>query len=132
MIEIQEHNIASNAKSTLNGSASKELVGGDSDLKLGQRKQSSASKRKNTLSSSVSLNVSIKHEKVKIKQNGGANKYFEIVFNIFLELIALFDMIGDIYALVIVYQQGHIAWFVISVFTMISPFYVCYVPLLTF
>ena len=60
------------------------------------------------------------------------NKYFEMIFNIFLECIALFDMVGDIYALIIVYDLGHIAWFSISVFTMISPFFVCYVPLLTF
>ena len=69
--------------------------------------------------------VPIEHEKK-------ANKYFEMVFNILLEFIALFDMIGDIYALILVYRLGHIAWFSISVFTMISPFYVCYVPLLTF
>lgn len=55
-----------------------------------------------------------------------------MVFNILLEFIALFDMIGDIFALILVYKLGHIAWFTISVFTMISPFYVCYVPLLTF
>lgn len=60
------------------------------------------------------------------------NRYFETMFNIFLEFIALFDMFGDIYALIIVYQLGHIAWFSISLFTMISPFFVCYVPLLTF
>lgn len=80
----------------------------------------------------MNLNVTIKEEKVLTDKDGKANKYFELIFNIFLEFIALFDMIGDIYALIIVYRQGHIAWFSISVFTMISPFYVCYVPLLTF
>ena len=78
--------------------------------------------------------MSVKAEEVNVKFDKvtGGNKYFELVFNIFLEFIALFDMIGDIYALIIVYNQGHIAWFSLSVFTMISPFYVCYVPLLTF
>jgi len=81
---------------------------------------------------SLKLSVKIVEEEYKENQDKGANKYFELVFNIFLEFIALFDMVGDIYLLIIVFRLGHIAWFSISVFTMISPFYVCYVPLLTF
>jgi len=80
----------------------------------------------------MKLSVKIVEEEYKADEDKGANKYFELVFNIFLEFIALFDMIGDIYLLIIVFRLGHIAWFSISVFTMISPFYVCYVPLLTF
>jgi hypothetical protein len=41
-------------------------------------------------------------------------------------------MFGDIYLLIGMYKYGHTAWFTISIFTMLSPFYVCYVPLLTF
>ena len=44
----------------------------------------------------------------------------------------MFDMIGDIYLLLGMYKYGHTAWFTISIFTMLSPFYVCYVPLVTF
>lgn len=49
-----------------------------------------------------------------------------------LEAIALADMVGDIYLLTGMYKFGHTAWFTLSIFTMLSPFYVCYVPLLTF
>lgn len=66
-----------------------------------------------------------KHEKP-------ANPYFELGFTLLLEAIALFDMIGDIYLMVQMYVYGHTAWFTLSVFTTLSPFYVCYVPLLTF
>lgn len=60
------------------------------------------------------------------------NPYFEFAFTLILELIALFDMIGDIYLMISMYQTGHTAWFTLSIFTMLSPFYVCYVPLVTF
>jgi len=60
------------------------------------------------------------------------NKYFEFAFTFLLEIIALFDMVGDIYLVYGMFRTGHIAWFCLSVFTMLSPFYVCYIPLLTF
>lgn len=60
------------------------------------------------------------------------NPYFEFAFTLTLELIAMFDMVGDIYLLIGMYTFGHTAWFTISIFTMLSPFYVCYVPLVTF
>lgn len=61
-----------------------------------------------------------------------ANPYFEFAFTLLLEAIALFDMVGDIYLLIQMYAAGHTAWFTLSLYTMLSPFYVCYVPLLTF
>lgn len=61
-----------------------------------------------------------------------ANPYFEFAFTLLLEAIALFDMIGDIYLMIKMYEFNHTAWFTISIFTTLSPFYVCYVPLLTF
>ena len=67
-----------------------------------------------------------------MKKDKKANKHFEFLFNIIIELIALFDMVGDLYALTLVYKYGYTAWFTVSIFTIISPFYVCYVPLLTF
>lgn len=60
------------------------------------------------------------------------NPYFEFAFTLILEMIALFDMVGDIYLMISMYQTGHTAWFTLSIFTMLSPFYVCYVPLVTF
>jgi hypothetical protein len=69
---------------------------------------------------------------VKLQKEKPANPYFEFLFTLLLEMIALFDMVGDIYLLIGMYMNGHTAWFTISIFTMLSPFYVCYVPLLTF
>jgi len=68
----------------------------------------------------------------KPKYEKPANPYFELGFTLLLEAIALFDMIGDIYLMIQMYVHGHTAWFTISIFTTLSPFYVCYVPLLTF
>lgn len=81
---------------------------------------------------SINLKFQMQLVDVEKMREKRPNKYFEMIFNIFLEFIALFDMIGDIYALIVVYKLGHTAWFSISIFTMISPFFVCYVPLLTF
>jgi len=83
---------------------------------------------KKELSAKVA-DTSISKKKVREK---AANPYFEFVFTMILELIALFDMFGDIYLLIGMYQYGHTAWFTLSIFTMLSPFYVCYVPLVTF
>lgn len=68
----------------------------------------------------------------KQKYDKPANPYLEFAFTLLLEAIALFDLIGDIYLLIQMYKFGHTAWFTLSLYTMLSPFYVCYVPLLTF
>lgn len=60
------------------------------------------------------------------------NEYIEFMFNLFLELIALFDMSGDILLLIALFNSEHTAWFALSLLSMLSPFFVCYVPLLTF
>ena len=60
------------------------------------------------------------------------NEYIEFLFNLFLELIALFDMSGDILLLIALFNSEHTAWFALSLLSMLSPFFVCYVPLLTF
>lgn len=61
-----------------------------------------------------------------------ANPYFEFLFTLLLELIALFDLVGDIYLVCSMYTYGHTAWFTLSIATMLWPFYVSYVPLVTF
>jgi hypothetical protein len=60
------------------------------------------------------------------------NEYIEFMFNLILELIALFDFAGDLVLLVALFRSEHAAWFSLSVLSMLSPFFVCYVPLLTF
>jgi hypothetical protein len=60
------------------------------------------------------------------------NEYIEFIFNLLLELIALLDMSGDIVLLIALYNSEHTAWFTLSLLSMLSPFFVCYVPLLTF
>jgi hypothetical protein len=61
-----------------------------------------------------------------------SNEYIEFIFNLVLELIALLDMSGDFILLVALYNSEHTAWFALSLLSMMSPFFVCYVPLLTF
>lgn len=60
------------------------------------------------------------------------NEYIEFMFNLFLETIALFDLSGDIILLIALFYSEHTAWFSLSLLSCISPFFVCYVPLLTF
>jgi hypothetical protein len=60
------------------------------------------------------------------------NEYIELLFNLILELIALIDFAGDLILLVALFRSEHSAWFSLSVLSMLSPFFVCYVPLLTF
>jgi hypothetical protein len=60
------------------------------------------------------------------------NEYIEFLFNLVLELIALVDFTGDIVLLLALFESEHCAWFSLSALSMLSPFFVCYVPLLTF
>jgi hypothetical protein len=60
------------------------------------------------------------------------NEYIEFMFNLTLELIALFDFIGDLILVRALFISEHTAWFSLSVLSMMSPFFICYVPLLTF
>lgn len=41
-------------------------------------------------------------------------------------------MSGDILLLIALFHSEHTAWFTLSLLSMLSPFFVCYVPLLTF
>ena len=61
-----------------------------------------------------------------------SNEYIELLFNLVLELIALFDMSGDFLLLIALFKSQHTGWFCFSLLSMLSPFFVCYVPLLTF
>lgn len=69
---------------------------------------------------------------VPLKPDIVLNEYIEFIFNLILEMIALFDMFGDIVLLVALFNSPHTAWFSLSLLSMLSPFFVCYVPLLTF
>lgn len=60
------------------------------------------------------------------------NKYLEFAFNLTIELIALADLSGDIAFSRDLYVNGHLGWFTASIACMISPFLVCYIPLLAF
>ena len=54
------------------------------------------------------------------------------MFNLLLETIALFDLGGDIILMYALFLSEHTAWFSLSLLSCLSPFFVCYVPLLTF
>lgn len=60
------------------------------------------------------------------------NEYIEFLFNLFLETIALFDLSGDLILMYALFKSEHTAWFSLSLLSCLSPFFVCYVPLLTF
>jgi hypothetical protein len=60
------------------------------------------------------------------------NEYIEFMFNLTLELIALVDFTGDLVLLAALFKSEHSAWFSVSCLSMLSPFFICYVPLLTF
>ena len=57
---------------------------------------------------------------------------FEKVFSYSLEFIATFDMLSDIFFLIEIWKGNQLAWFIISLFTIIGPYYICYVPLLRY
>lgn len=81
---------------------------------------------------SVQSNEDLIDSVVSLGREKPPNPYFEFAFTLLLELIAMLDMVGDIYLTIGMYKHGHTAWFTVSIFTMLSPFYVCYVPLVTF
>ena len=56
----------------------------------------------------------------------------EFIFTYAFELLAAFDLIGDIMMVKGLLGSEHTAWVVLTIFTMISPFFVCYVPLINF
>jgi hypothetical protein len=68
---------------------------------------------------------------VKKELGRGAN-VFEKVFSYTLEFIAAFDMISDIFFLIEIWNGNQLAWFIFSIFTIIGPYYICYVPLLRY
>ena len=58
--------------------------------------------------------------------------YFEKVFSYALEFIAAFDMISDIFFLIEIWRGNQLGWFILSIFSIIGPYYICYIPLLRY
>lgn len=54
------------------------------------------------------------------------------MFHYTLELISAFDLIGDIYCLRSYIITGHYFWSSFTIFTMICPYFISYVPLVNF
>ena len=54
-----------------------------------------------------------------------------MIFSFSLETIALFDLGGDVMFIIVLWQTHHIMWFTLSIFTILAPLYVCYVPLIS-
>jgi hypothetical protein len=67
-----------------------------------------------------------------VEQNEVASKYVEHIFSYLLELVAFFDMGSDIMFLIEIWKAGHPMWFTLSMFTIVAPYYICYVPLLRY
>ena len=51
---------------------------------------------------------------------------------ILMEYIALLDFVGDLFLLVALLGSKHTAWTILSVFTMICPYIISYIPLINF
>ena len=51
---------------------------------------------------------------------------------ILMEYIALLDFVGDLFLLVALLGNKHTAWTILSVFTMICPYIISYIPLINF
>jgi hypothetical protein len=63
------------------------------------------------------------------KKTWGTEFYFWLVF--FLEFTSCLDLIGDCLVFGELFQR-HPAWATLSVYFMLSPFYVSYIPLINF
>jgi hypothetical protein len=68
----------------------------------------------------------------KIRKEKKFNKYMEFIFALVLEGIALGDLTGDLAFSLMLFRNQHLGWFTLSILSMLSPFFICYVPLLTF
>lgn len=68
----------------------------------------------------------------KIKKKRDFNIYLEFMFALILEAIALGDLTGDLVFSFMLFDNQHISWGTLSILSMLSPFFICYVPLLTF
>ena len=67
-----------------------------------------------------------------VEENETASEYVEKIFTYLLELVAFFDMGSDIMFLIEIWKANHPMWFMFSMFTIVAPYYICYVPLLRY
>lgn len=49
-----------------------------------------------------------------------------------LEIFAFFDLLSDIYILIAVLAMNHTAWGSLTLYTMLSPYLISYIPLINF
>jgi hypothetical protein len=56
----------------------------------------------------------------------------EKTFHFVLEMIAIFDLVGDIFVLIAIIKLGHYMWSVLTFFQIASPFFICYAPLINY
>ena len=67
-----------------------------------------------------------------IESNKAVSEYVEKIFTYLLEVVAFFDMGSDVMFLIEIWKAGHAMWFMLSMFTIVAPYYICYVPLLRY
>ena len=67
-----------------------------------------------------------------IESNKAVSEYVEKIFTYLLEVVAFFDMGSDVMFLIEIWNAGHAMWFMLSMFTIVAPYYICYVPLLRY
>ena len=67
-----------------------------------------------------------------VEGNKVVSEYVEHIFSYLLEVVAFFDMGSDILFLIEIWKAGHSMWFMLSMFTIVAPYYICYVPLLRY
>jgi len=54
------------------------------------------------------------------------------IFDFIFELMAFLDLLTDILFLYILYNSEHTAWFTVALYSMISPYFVSYIPYLNY
>ena len=83
------------------------------------------------MSQIIKIQEEEKVKEIQEEKTGPQKNYTEMMFTFTLEVIALFDLFGDVLFLIVLWQANHIIWFTLSIFTIMAPLYVCYVPLIS-
>lgn len=60
------------------------------------------------------------------------NEWLAFLFSYIIEILAAVDLGADIMMLYGMVNSHHTAWMTLTIFQMVSPFFVSYVPLINF
>ena len=66
------------------------------------------------------------------RKAGKYDQSFEYIFNLILEALSTIDLVTDAYLIYKFSQSEHMAWLCINIQTLIWPFFVSYVPYISY